>query len=505
MSESAEKEGGGGEWVLIGMDEKLARRQGVPAKVPVPRVEFEGLAEHGLSLDKARKWISQFLSTAPHPKDSGWKTENAALLKAYEAFIGKTELWQKAQAAFAKDDFKAAMSSLRLITSVDPDDHAARLNLASAFANMGDHANALKHFEAVRVTFGGDADFHTSLGHLFMATGEREKAAEEMSLALEANPACKPAMDALVKLGVLIPVYEDPKDAASLAYLRADRVREYLVGEWDGPLAEGAKARNADFYLQQLAYHEAERRPDVALAAADRALAAAGATDAEKSRARMGRIAALRATGKNADAKKEVLSEIESHPNTAWAHVELSRCLMDEGAREEGRKEIDRALELDPGDQTALLLRFWPGDPSMENVQAAIPALAAFAEAHADAAGAWRSLARAKVAVGSDDEARTTYARAVKLAPNDDELRAEYWAELNRQKKFDEVLSDAATVEGLTKRDWKLRWNEAEAYKKAGKKVEARAAFAAINFDESLHVDVRKRAKRAVTALDGSA
>ena len=49
----------------------------------------------------------------------------------------------------------------------------------------------------------------------------------------------------------------------------------------------------------------------------------------------------------------------------------------------------------------------------------------------------------------------------------------------------------------MGKRDWKLRWNEAEAYAGLGKKVEARAAFSAINFDETLHVDMRKRAKRA--------
>ena len=54
----------------------------------------------------------------------------------------------------------------------------------------------------------------------------------------------------------------------------------------------------------------------------------------------------------------------------------------------------------------------------------------------------------------------------------------------------------------MQKRDWKLRWNEAEAYTGLGKRVEARAAFSAINFDESLHVDIRKRAKRAVKSID---
>ena len=49
---------------------------------------------------------------------------------------------------------------------------------------------------------------------------------------------------------------------------------------------------------------------------------------------------------------------------------------------------------------------------------------------------------------------------------------------------------------------WKLRWNEAEAYLRLGKRLEARAAFSAINFDDKVHVDIRKRAKRAVKSLD---
>ena len=51
-------------------------------------------------------------------------------------------------------------------------------------------------------------------------------------------------------------------------------------------------------------------------------------------------------------------------------------------------------------------------------------------------------------------------------------------------------------------RDWRLRWNEAEAYQGLGRQVEARACFSAINFDENLHVDIRRRAKRAVASLN---
>ena len=77
-------------------------------------------------------------------------------------------------------------------------------------------------------------------------------------------------------------------------------------------------------------------------------------------------------------------------------------------------------------------------------MQACIPALAAFAETHASAAGAWRSLARAKAAVGADEDACAIFARAVATRAEDDELRAEYWAQLSHAKQFDDVIRDAA-------------------------------------------------------------
>ena len=37
----------GTDWLLLNLDEKVARRQGVPLRVPVPKADFEGIAAHG--------------------------------------------------------------------------------------------------------------------------------------------------------------------------------------------------------------------------------------------------------------------------------------------------------------------------------------------------------------------------------------------------------------------------------------------------------------------------
>src|SRR5262245_33915941 len=158
-----------GEWVLIGLDEKMARRQGIPARLPVPRGEFEGLADKGLNIELARKWIKDFLDNSEPGKSGHWRKQNSRIVSALEAFLDKAPAWEKAQKAFTEKDYDKAIQALKRISTMDADDHAAKLNLASAYANTGDHAQALKQFKQIRSTFEGDPDYHVALGHVHLA------------------------------------------------------------------------------------------------------------------------------------------------------------------------------------------------------------------------------------------------------------------------------------------------------------------------------------------------
>ncbi len=482
-----------GDWMLITMDEKRARRQGVPARMPVPRSETDAIADKGMTIDQIRRWIRDFLAQAG--RSPSWRNENAALAKSLEAFVGKSELLTRAEQAFSRGDYAKAISTLRMITSVDPDDHATKMNLGSALANTGDNAGALAQLESIRATFAGEADYHLVVGQILLSLGQTDRATDELVLALEANPECKPAMDALVKLGVLVSVYENPRDAESLLYVRADGVLSVMTEAW------GASPRDAQFFLDQAEYHQAEGRAEVALAAADRAIAAGGGGDLVE-RGRLARVTALRSLKRSAEARSDVEAALARSPGSVWARCELARSLTDEGKHEEARVQLDEALAIDPGDQTALTLRFYPTDPGdLGKMSLAVPALRAFADAHAEAPGALRALARMKAAVGAEDEALALFAKAVALAPADDVARAEHWTLLDRLRRFDAVVADAATLTELAQRDWRLRYAEAEAYLGLGKRVEARAAFAALNRDTKLPVEVRKRAKRAVMTM----
>src|SRR5262249_39108706 len=152
----------------------------------------------------------------------------------------------------------------------------------------------LKNFKAIRKTFEGDPDFHVAVGHVYLRLQDKDSALNEMVLALEAKPDHQAALDAMIQMGVLRIIYENPRDAASITSVRSDSVAQYLGELWD------KEPRDVDFFLEQLAYHEREARHDVALAAAERAVAAAG--EASNERAELARVSSLRALGRAADA-----------------------------------------------------------------------------------------------------------------------------------------------------------------------------------------------------------
>ncbi len=484
----------GKQWVFIKLDEKMARRQGMPFQVPIPKDEFEGLADDGLGGDKLKRYIQSFLEEAPVAKDGTWRRRNSTLISQLEGFIDKGPLWEKAQKLFAQNEYDKAIKTLRRITIMMPEDHAAKMNYASALANVSQYDKAYKALRQIRDTFSGEPDYHVTVAQIHIARDNAEAAVDELLRGLEGQPDHRPSMDALAKLGVLSKIYEDPKDASTLVYVRTDAMKDYLLGRWD----EGE--RDVNFYLEQLNYHEKEHRYELALEAATRAIAAAG--DAGCERAELGRIAALRQLGKKDEALAAAQAYVAQAPQSAGAYVELSTCLDQLGKADDAKAAIDKALACDPGDLMALALKFWPDDRGdMMEVQAALPALQKYAEEHPDVTGAQRSLARAMLVVGADEQALSLFEKAVTQAPEDDDLRSEWWAELANKTMYQQIITDSEKLGNMAERDWRLRWNEAEAYRGLKRLMQARACYMQLNADEALHVDIRKRAKRAAMEM----
>jgi tetratricopeptide (TPR) repeat protein len=482
------------EWALLDLEERVARRHGMPRRLPLPVKEAEKVSKEGLSATRVRANIQTFLQHA----SSAWRLENAALAKSFDGFIGKGAFVERAEQASRRNDVAGVVGALQMVCRLDPEDHGARLNLATAKVQSGNAAEALRDLTAIADTFAGDAEFHHLHGEVLRATGDKEGAIGEMVLALEAKPDFRPAMDALVQLGVLARVYENPVDANSLTYVRADSLPTYFASVWDEQKPDVAAL------LLALAYHETENRPAVVLLAADRLLAASDATEAQQERAAVAAAGALRSLGRPDEARVRVDKFLVDHPTSAPALVERAALARAAGDQALAKESLDAALAIDPGDALALLAVFWPADHDDLNQMAeAVQKLAAHAEAHPKSAGALRSMARAQVKVHDQEAAAATLARAVAIDPTDEDVRVEHWSTLGLCGRFDEVVADAVALGDMGSRGWRLRWCEAEALRATGKTVEARAAFSAINNDESLLVDVRRRAKRAASEANG--
>ena len=215
-------------WSFLQLEEKQARRSGMPPQVPVRKKEFEGVADGGLTAALARKSIAAFLGEV----GSAWRGQNAPLAARFDAYVGKATFTDRAEAAMKKGDHDAAISALNMVTRLDKEDHGARMNLAVAMMRKTDYAGALAHFIAIEDTFEGDADYHCVRGQVLMNTEDPDGALEQFVLALEADPTSKTAMEALVRMGALVAIYENPRDASSLAYVRTDAVAEHLTSLW---------------------------------------------------------------------------------------------------------------------------------------------------------------------------------------------------------------------------------------------------------------------------------
>ena len=75
------------EWALLDLEERVARRHGMPRRVPLPVKEAEKVTKEGLSASRVRVHIQTFLSAT----SAEWRTQNAALAKSYDAFLNRAD------------------------------------------------------------------------------------------------------------------------------------------------------------------------------------------------------------------------------------------------------------------------------------------------------------------------------------------------------------------------------------------------------------------------------
>jgi hypothetical protein len=169
-----------------------------------------------------------------------------------------------------------------------------------------------------------------------------------MVLALEAKPDCQPALEAMVQLGVLTPIYENPRDAASLTYVRTDAVVDYLTSQWD---AEPRDAEATSWSSSPItSASSATPWPSPRPSGSSRCTPPRWAPSAPSSRGSPP-CAPSAAPTRPSPPRSEYIAKLEKMGTiapippaaAAGAQVELAKCLAATGKVEEGKAAVNRA------------------------------------------------------------------------------------------------------------------------------------------------------------------
>jgi tetratricopeptide (TPR) repeat protein len=456
------------DWRMEELDPRIAAKASLPARVPVPE-DVAASAEYAITRAAAAGWAEDYL--AEHPGDP-----------ALERLVAKEPYWRAAEAPLMAEDWESALPVIEQILDIDPDDAAARFNLASAQRGTGHPEVALETLAAVAAVFEDEGVFHANVARTEEALGHRDAAVAGYHRALELLPGDAFLLERLAALGDLVaafgpdgePVYVDAVDFTDS--VRQDLAQhaedpDYLVGVAEVLLTQGHAdlGRNA----AELALASAPERAD--------ALLLAGIAEEQ-----LGHPAAA-------------LGLLERHvglePNSAAGQSHRAHALFLLGRVEEAREAAAVAFELDPNDMVAIQTAV-AGDDGAEAVLGRISALI---ELRPAAWAPWRAAGDVHHTAGNEDAAMTHWRRAIDLGADDGTIGM-YLGELGRSGRIDELVEIADGLSRLSERDPGLRWNVASGYAEAGREAEARIVFASIAHDDRVGADLRAAAAERARA-----
>jgi tetratricopeptide (TPR) repeat protein len=450
-------------WRIEELDARIAAKTSLPRRLPVPEDVASG-EEFEITRARAAAWASEYL--ADHADDD----------PALGRLVAKEEHWIAAEGPLLAEDWEAAVPHLQRIVAIDPEDAAARFNLASAERGSGRPERALAMLADLDEVFGDEGAFHANVGRTHEALGDRDAAVAAYHRALEILPGDGFVLDRLAALGDLVsafgpdgePIYVDATEFAN-------SVREDLA----------AHAEDVDYLTGAAQALLAQGQPDLARNAAELALAARpGSPDA------LLLAGAAHADLGHLDRALALLDDhLAAEPRSAAGHSHRGRVLHALGRIDEARAAARTAFELDPNDLVAVQTCV-AGD---DGAEAVIGRLSPLMELRPEAWGPWRLAGDVLLTTGDHDAAMAHWRRAVDLGADDLTIGL-YLGELGRAGQVDELVEIADGLTRLAEREPGLRWNAASGYAEAGREAEARIVFASIAHDERVAPDMRAAA-----------
>ena len=322
--------------------------------------------------------------------------------------------------------------------------------------------------------------------------GRKQDAIADYRKALQLMPKDGFTMERLVVLGEMVDVYTDLNDPRSKVFLWREDYCNSVRNKWE------KHPGNAGFLLGQARVILEDKKPDLALEAAERAID----IDAGSADAWLYKGVALRLLGRMDEAEAALNQHLRLAPDSAWGYVNLGTVISGSAGLGAAKPCLEKALALDSNALDALRMLV-----IVEDAAGSVDFAASIAKAeemicrYPQSWAAWRLLGELRQGSGDASSAIEAYGKAAGMGA-DDETLAQYSGELGKAGRASEICVLADTLGDLAGRSTILRWNVAHAYAAVGRKHDARRVFEQM-IGDTLRIEpgVRERCKEILRSL----
>lgn len=383
-----------------------------------------------------------------------------AIIGPWRGFLDASEHFQEMTEALEDQEYARASELLTAIDKAHPGSPYGLFHQAYVHRQSGNDQEAVRLYAEASEKAPGVPFIWNNLGAMLAENGERDKAVEAFTNAVNLNQQDTVALESLVQLRAAVKLLRDQKDPNSAVYVPVAQFREMAAGQIDqiasnpDNLVNFAEQMLRDGVIPDVGVTALEKA-DAAKPNDPRILAALGAGyrltgDFEKSKAAFEKFTAVR-------------------PNDAWGYFNIAQTCNAAGDKEGERAALEKTIERDPNIQAALGIYFdLQNDHGPEKEKTLVE--------FADKRGAWMPLLLASSIArqrGDITAATAHSAKAYERNPNSEEILLQYSAMLgdaNDAATLETVIQPAVTGGRFSKR---LDWNYAQSLKQCGKTQQA--------------------------------
>jgi tetratricopeptide (TPR) repeat protein len=450
------------EWGIVQADEHWAEVQGLPVRFPAKPSVAKTYGD--VDPDQVLAWAREF--AAKYPQD--------AMAKSLAPFLRKGALLDQVVPALENGQWDKARPLLEEILSLYPGDVRMRLNLGTALRHLGDLQGSLEQYRRCEDVMGNDDQFLVNRARTFEALGEKDRAIADYEKGLELRPNDREILESLARLGAYVVAYADVSDPSSKGYVKSSIYEARTLEQWNRHIGD------VKYMLEQAHGHLLDKRPHLALAAADRALK----FQANNADAWLYRGIALFKLKRLEEAETTIRHHLELLPQSAWGYANLAKVIWLLQGRTAALPYLEKALELNPNDEESLATLVLPEEEA-GGYTASIAKTREWIARHPDAWGPWSVLAQLYLNVRSRENALAAFAEAARRNANDSVLE-DYFGLLGVARRYAKLCAIADQITDLPQRSFGLRWNVARGYAAAGRESDARRILEQMANDQKL-------------------